>query len=90
MLGRPSADQTEYFPAGASLGKIKKQIEETKLQNPETKPCKKLLHATLHCKHRNAPVPSDASPYLPRRCRQIGLDAKGITPELLRLKFYCS
>jgi hypothetical protein len=30
------------------------------------------------------------APNLPRRCRQTGLDAKGITPELLRLKFYCS
>jgi hypothetical protein len=30
------------------------------------------------------------APDLPRRCRQIGLDAKGVTPELLRLKFYCS
>jgi hypothetical protein len=25
-----------------------------------------------------------------RRCRQTGLDAKGVTPELLRMKFYCS
>jgi hypothetical protein len=34
-------------------------------------------------RHRRAPK-------LPRRHRQIGLDAKGVTPELLRLKFYCS
>jgi hypothetical protein len=27
---------------------------------------------------------------LPRRCRQTGLDAQGVTPELLSLKFYCS
>jgi hypothetical protein len=25
VLGRPSADQTEYFPAGATLGKKKKE-----------------------------------------------------------------
>jgi hypothetical protein len=33
MLGRPSADKSEYFPAGAKLGKEKKkkQKEETKL-----------------------------------------------------------
>jgi hypothetical protein len=29
------------------------------------------------------------APNLPRRCRQTGLDAKGVTPEQLRLKF-CS
>jgi hypothetical protein len=27
---------------------------------------------------------------LPRRHRQTGLDAKGVTPDILRLKFYCS
>jgi hypothetical protein len=34
MLGRPSADQTEYSPAGVTLGKKKKEKkekEETKL-----------------------------------------------------------
>jgi hypothetical protein len=30
------------------------------------------------------------APNLPRRCTQIGLDTKGVTPELLRLKFYGS
>jgi hypothetical protein len=30
------------------------------------------------------------APKLPRRHRQTGLDAKRVTPELLRLKFYCS
>jgi hypothetical protein len=30
VLERPSADQTEYFPAGAMLGK-KREEEETKL-----------------------------------------------------------
>jgi hypothetical protein len=30
------------------------------------------------------------APNLPRRCRQTGLKAKGATPELVRLKFYCS
>jgi hypothetical protein len=40
--------------------------------------------------HRRAPAPPDISPNLPRRCRQTGLDAKRVTPELLRQKFYCS
>jgi hypothetical protein len=30
------------------------------------------------------------APNLPRRCRQTGLNAKGVTSELLRLKFYYS
>jgi hypothetical protein len=30
------------------------------------------------------------APNLLRRCRQTGLDAKGVTQELLRLKCYCS
>jgi hypothetical protein len=30
MLGRPSADQTEYFPAGATLG-IKKPKRRNKI-----------------------------------------------------------
>jgi hypothetical protein len=40
--------------------------------------------------HRKAPGPLGASSNLPRRCRQTGLDAKGVIPELLRLKFYRS
>jgi hypothetical protein len=49
VLGRPSADQKEYFPDGATLGKKKKkQKEETKLQNPEPPVHKKLLHTTLN------------------------------------------
>jgi hypothetical protein len=35
--------------------------------------------------HHQTPAPN-----LPRRCRQTALDAKGVTPELLKLKFYCS
>jgi hypothetical protein len=43
VLGRPLADQTEYLPTGATLGKKKKknQKEETKLQNPESPARKK-------------------------------------------------
>jgi hypothetical protein len=48
VLRRPSADQKEYFPDGATLGKIKKQKEETKLQNPEPPAHKKLLHTMLN------------------------------------------
>jgi hypothetical protein len=45
MLGRPSADKTEYFLYGAILGK-KNQKEEIKPQNPKSSARKKLLHAT--------------------------------------------
>jgi hypothetical protein len=31
-----------------------------------------------------------SAPNLPRRHRQTGLEPKGVIPELLRLKFYCS
>jgi predicted transcriptional regulator len=51
MLGRSSADQTEYFPAGTTLGeKNKTKQNKKKKQNSETlnPACKKLLHATLH------------------------------------------
>jgi hypothetical protein len=41
--------------------------------------------ATRGLQHHQIQVPN-----LPRRCRQAGLDAKGVTPKLLRLKFYCS
>jgi hypothetical protein len=29
------------------------------------------------------------APNLPKRHRQTRMDAKGVTPEVLRLKFYC-
>jgi hypothetical protein len=62
MLGRHSADHTEYFPAGATLDKKNKnQKEETKLQNPESPTLKKLLHATLHRENRRAPALPDSS-----------------------------
>jgi hypothetical protein len=35
MLGRPSVDQTEYFPAGATFVKKKKK-KKNKKQNSET------------------------------------------------------
>jgi hypothetical protein len=47
VLGRPAADQTEYFLTGATLGKKKKK-QETKFQNPEPPVHKKLLHTMLH------------------------------------------
>jgi hypothetical protein len=43
------------------------------------------LSATGGLQHHQTPAPN-----LPRRCRQTALDAKRVTPELLRLKFYCS
>jgi hypothetical protein len=45
------------------------------------------------CKPASPRLPTahhSRAPNLPRRHRQTGLDAKRGTPELLRLKFYCS
>jgi hypothetical protein len=42
-------------------------------------------HATGQLQHHQT-----LAPKMPRRHKQTGLDAKGVTPELLRLKFYCS
>jgi hypothetical protein len=67
----------------------KNKKEETKHRNPEPPAHTKLLHATLHWENRKAPALPDSGSNLPRRCRQTELDAKGVTPELLRLKFYC-
>jgi hypothetical protein len=88
-LGRPSAEQTEYVPTGATLGK-KKLKEETKFRNPELPIYEKLFNTTLQWENKRAPSPPAAGSNLPRRCRQKGLDAKGITPEVLRLKCCCS
>jgi hypothetical protein len=44
-----------------------------------------LLPTTGGFKHYQTPAQN-----LPKRCRQTRLDAKRVTPELLRLKFYCS
>jgi hypothetical protein len=38
MLGRPSEYQTEYFLAGATLGKKKKKKEEEEKRNKTLKP----------------------------------------------------
>jgi molecular chaperone GrpE (heat shock protein) len=37
MLGRPSADQREYFPAGATLGKTKQTNNKTKKKKQNSK-----------------------------------------------------
>jgi hypothetical protein len=98
MLGRPSADQTKYFPAGATLGR--KKNNNKKKQNSETlnpQPIKS-FSMPRYTENMRAPAPPDTgSKLLGRRrptgeqiSRQTGLDAKGVTPELLRLKFYCS
>jgi hypothetical protein len=83
VLGRPSADQTEYFPAGATLGK-KTQKNKKKKQNSETlnpQPIKSFstpnyTQKTGGSQHHQMPAPN-----LHRRHRQTGLDAKGVTPE---------
>jgi hypothetical protein len=68
----------------------KKTKKETKLRNSEPPACTKFsmprytekTGGLLHCQ---TPTPN-----LLRRCRQTGPDAEGVTPDLLRLKFYCS
>jgi hypothetical protein len=55
------------------------------LQATACLPTHRPLPATGGLQHHQTPAPN-----LPRRCRKTGLDAKGVTPELLRLKFYCS
>jgi hypothetical protein len=80
VLGRPSTDQTEYFPARATLGKKKKKKKKKK-QNSETlnpHPVKSfsIPHYTEKAgglQNCQTPVPN-----LPKRRRQIGLDAKGV------------
>jgi hypothetical protein len=89
VLGRPSADQTEYFPAGATLGKKKKKKKKQNTETLKPQPIKNfsMPHYTEKTGgHQHCQMPA---PILPRRCRQTGLDAKRVTPEL-RLKFYFS
>jgi hypothetical protein len=73
-------------PNLAKKTKKKKQNSETLNLQPIksfSMPCyTEKTGGFLHCQ---MPAPN-----LPRRCRQTGLDAKGVTPELLRLIFYCS
>jgi hypothetical protein len=52
---------------------------------PQQPPAHQLPPATRRLQHHQMQAPK-----LPRRCRQTGLDAKRVTPELLRQKFYCS
>jgi hypothetical protein len=55
------------------------------LHPPTGPPAHHLPPAKTELQHHQMPAPN-----MPRRGRQTGLDAKGVTPELLRLKFYCS
>jgi hypothetical protein len=52
---------------------------------PASPPAYQLPPATGGVQHHQMQAPN-----WPRRHRQTGLDAKGIAPELLRLKLYCS
>jgi hypothetical protein len=82
MLGRTSADQTEYFPAGATLGKKKKT--KKKKQNSETLNAQPMKSFSTPCytekteghQHHQLPAPN-----LHRRHKQTRLDARGVTPE---------
>jgi hypothetical protein len=90
MLGRPSRDQTEYILAGATLGNKKniKKKKNSETLNPQPVKSFSTPHYTEKTggfRHCQMPAPN-----LPSRYRQTGLDAKGVTPELQTLKFYCS
>jgi hypothetical protein len=72
---------------------LTKNIIKKKKQNSETlnpQPIKSF--STPHYTEKTGGLQhhQTLAPNLPRRCRQTGLEAKGVTPELLRLKFYCS
>jgi hypothetical protein len=69
MLGRPSADQTEYFPDGATIGKKRKK-EETKLQNPEPTAHKSFSMPHYTEKTGGLQPCQTLAPNMPRRCRQ--------------------
>jgi hypothetical protein len=81
------------FSAGATLGKKEKKKAQKKKQNSKTLNPQPVESFFILCytektgglQHCQMPDPN-----LPKRQRQTGLDAKGVTPELLRLKFYCS
>jgi hypothetical protein len=98
VLERPSADHTEYFPAGATPGKKtnKKKKQNSKTLNPT--PIKSFSMPRYIEKTGGLPHCQMPATNLLRRCRKTGkqisrrkgLDAKGETPEQLRLKFYCS
>jgi hypothetical protein len=78
----------QCFPAGATLGSKKQKIRnKTKTLKPPpvqrfSMPC--YTEKTRGLLHWQMPAPN-----LLRRRRQTGLDAEGVTPELLRQKFYC-
>jgi hypothetical protein len=97
MLWRPSGDQTECFLAGATLGKKKKK----KKQNSETlnpQPVKSFskphytekIGGIQHCQTLALNLLGRCRPTGEQISRQTGLDARGVTPEQVRLKFYCS
>jgi hypothetical protein len=91
VLGRPSADQTEYIRAWAAHGKkkkTKKKKQNSKTLNPQ--PVKSFSSLQYTEKIVGLQHLQTLAANLPRWCRQTGLDAKGIMPELLRLNFYCS
>jgi hypothetical protein len=79
VLGRPSADQTEYFPTGTTLGKKKKKKKKqnSKTLNPQLVKIFSMpwyTEKTGGLQYCQMPAPN-----LPRRCTQIGLDTKGVT-----------
>jgi hypothetical protein len=68
--------------------KTKKKKQNSKTLNPQ--PVKSFSTPHYTEKTGGLPYSQTLALNLLRRCRQTGLDAQGVTPELLRLKFYCS
>jgi hypothetical protein len=73
--------QTEYFPAGATLSKnkTKKKKQNSETLNPQPIKSVSMPHYTEKTgglQHHQTQAPNQ-----PRRHRQTGLDAKGVTPE---------
>jgi hypothetical protein len=91
-LGDLQQTKQNTFLLEPHLAKKKNPKNKKKKQNSETlnlQPVKgfSMPHYTEKkggLQHSQTPAPN-----LPRRHRQTGLDAKGVSPELLRLKFYC-
>jgi hypothetical protein len=78
MRGRPTADQTEYFPAGATLGKEKKKTK-IKKQNSEILNPQPIKSFSMPCyteKIGGLQRCQTPAPNLPRRHRQTGLEVK--------------
>jgi septal ring factor EnvC (AmiA/AmiB activator) len=76
-LGDLQQTEQDIFLLEPHLAKKKKQKNNKK-------------RGLLHCQMQAPNLVGRHRPTGEQISRQTGLDAKGVTPELLRLKFYCS